>query len=542
MPTSEYEVYDYIIVGAGSAGCVLADRLTRDGRHSVLLIEAGPEDKNPLIRMPKGIGKLLNDPKHVWHFKVVPGPGEPNMPATWHRGRTLGGSSSINGMVYTRGDPSDYDAWEGLGLEGWNWASMGAAFKAIENHELGEAETRGAKGLLRISTNPEPNTTCDAFIEAGETLGLPIKSDLNDPSSQDGIGYAMRTIHKGRRYSAADAFLAPARRRRNLSIVTETLAHQLLFDGDRVTGVACQSREGLVQYHARREVILSAGALHTPALLQRSGIGPAAVLKAAGVPVRQAREAVGRHMREHRVLFMQFRLKSPALSHNRQFSGVRLIGNVFKYALLKRGVMAQAAYEAGAFLRSRPGLDRPDVQLLMAPFSLSLKQASGRRPLPETEPGMQCIALPLRPTSEGDVAITGSGCDDPLTIRPNFLATEEDRASAVAGVHFVRAMVSASPMAGLILEETIPGRDAVSDEALLAAYRQFGSSGYHAVGTCRMGPDDDAVTDARLRVRGLQGLRIADCSVMPAIPAGNTNGPAMALAWRAADLILSDAV
>lgn len=533
--------YDFVVVGAGSAGCVLADRLTRDGRYSVLLIEAGPEDKSPLIHMPKGIGKLLKDPRHVWHFKVAPGPGEPNTPATWHRGRTLGGSSSVNGMVYTRGDPSDYDAWEAQGLEGWNWASMGAAFKAIENHELGEAETRGAHGPLRISTNPEPNATCDAFIAAGQALGLPVKTDLNDPSNQEGIGYAMRTLHKGRRCSAADAFLAPARRRRNLTVVTETLADKLLWEGDRVTGVACQAPEGPVQYHAKRELILSAGALHTPALLQRSGIGPGAVLKQAGVPVRHVREAVGRHMREHRVLFMQFRLKAPALSHNREFSGVRLIGNVLKYALLKRGVMAQAAYEAGAFLRSRPGLDRPDVQLLMAPFSLDLKQPGEQGPMPEALPGLQCIALPLRPTSEGDIAITGPGCDDPLMIRPNFLSTEEDRTSAVAGVRFVRAMMAASPLAQLIQEETIPGQDALSDEALLAAYRQFGSSGYHAVGTCRMGSGEDAVTDARLRVRGLQGLRIADCSVMPAIPSGNTNGPVMALAWRAADLILSEA-
>jgi choline dehydrogenase-like flavoprotein len=535
------DIFDYIIVGAGSAGCVLAERLSAGRRRQVLLIEAGPEDKSPLIAMPKGIGQLLADPRHVWAYPLDEGMVGGKGRSFWLRGKALGGSSSVNGMIYTRGDPSDYDDWAARGLDGWDWGSMGEAFAAIEDHALGPGPWRGVGGPLRISTVSEPNAVCDAFLAAGAALGLKVKDDLNDPHEQEGIGYCARTISHGRRWSAAEAFLKPARGRPNLTVVTGAQADTILFEGLRAIGVSCRVHGGRRDFRCGRELILAAGALGSPKLLQLSGVGPAGPLKAAGVEVRLDRPAVGAHLREHRVIFMQYRLARPALSHNREFAGARLAGNVAKYALTRKGVMSLAAYEAGAFVRSRPELERPDVQLLMAPFSLTLGGDDPGDVRPETPPGLQCIALPVRPTSEGELSITAADPDAPLEIRPNFLATEEDRTSAVGAVRYVRALMGQAPMAGLIDGETVPGPGARTDDEILAAYGAFGSPGYHAVGVCRMGADEAAVVDARLRVRGVGGLRIADCSVMPTIPSGNTNGPVMALAWRAADLILAEA-
>jgi choline dehydrogenase-like flavoprotein len=490
--------------------------------------------------VPKGFGLLLKDPRHVWGYEVEP-EGGLNAPTYWLRGSLLGGSSSVNGMIYTRGEPENYEEWRRAGLTLWGWDAMSAAFIAIESHAEGANATRGGDGPLHVSPPDEHNPVCDAFIQAGVALGVPRKHDLNDAVSSEGVGYCTRTIRNGRRVSAASAFLKPALTRRNLTIVTGAQVDRLVMEAGRAAGVAYRNGRGAQRAECAREVILCAGALNSPRLLQLSGVGAPDTLAAAGVTPVVESPRVGLGMREHLVIFTQFRLAHPRFSHNRELRGMRLLGNAAKYLATKRGVLAQSAYQVGAFVRSSKDVERADIQLLMAPFSLNLGDASAAAMEPEQAPGLQCIALPVRPMSEGMVTIRSPDPSAPMRIKANFLSDENDRRTAVAAVRFVRRLMKSKPMSELVHSEVTPGADVESDADILAAYRRYGSSGYHAVGTCAMGVHEDSVTDPRLRVRGVAGLRVVDCSVMPTIPSGNTNGPVMALAWRAADLILEDA-
>ncbi|MFM2370832.1 MAG: hypothetical protein RIS85_554 [Pseudomonadota bacterium] len=528
--------FDYIIAGAGAAGCVLANRLSADPRISVCLIEAGPRDTHPFIAMPKGLAKVMADPKHLWAYASTPDDCTAGASETWVRGRVLGGSSSVNGMMYVRGQPADFDAMAEMTSDDWSWRHIGPAYAALEGHELGAGDMRGADGPLKISMPTMTDALCEAQIAAGVAMGWPRKADVNAPDNAEAVGQTPRTIYKGKRQSAATAFLRPAEQRPNLTVRTECTVDRVVFDGQRACGVEVLHSGERERIGCHGEVIVCGGAMASPAILERSGIGDAARLAALGIPVVHANAQVGENLIEHRGLIVQWKLKRD-LSQNKEFHGWRLLRSALRYYLTKDGPMASAAYELGAWFRTRPGLNRPDAQMLIAPFSFDF--AKNRQDV-ERFPGMHVVVYALRPTSRGSIHIATRDPDAAAAFRPNYRANAADRRAMIDAVRVVRQWAAQGPLAGLIESETMPGPDFASDAEIMDAYDRFGTCGYHAVGSCRMGNDDASVVDPRTRVRGVDGLRVVDTSIMPCIPAGNTQGPTMAMAWRAADLIMAD--
>lgn len=415
------ERYDYIIIGAGSAGCVLAARLSEVPTVRVLLLEAGPRDDSPYIHVPKGFGRLVQRTDRAWLIETEAHDGIPS--EVWKRGRTLGGSSSVNGMMYFRGHPQDYDEWERLGARGWGWEQMQRAFEAMEAHDLQPADGRGAAGPLPLSLHSGRNPATLAFIDAGREMGLPVRHGLPQPELEC-VGFVTRTIAKGRRVSSATAFLTQSvRRRRNLRILTGALATNVLFENRRAVGVAAQLGDKICEFRASREVILSAGALMSPKLLMLSGVGPATHLRELGVEVVADSPGVGGHLLEHRLLMMQYRLKE-RISQNPEFAGVRLASNVLQYGLTRRGVLASGSHEAAAFVKTRPEVDRPDVEILMAPYSHGMR---GGRIAFEAQPGMHIFGYPLRSRSEGSVRLRSAEPQAPPLIRAEYLSDPYDR-------------------------------------------------------------------------------------------------------------------
>jgi choline dehydrogenase-like flavoprotein len=535
--------FDYIIVGAGSAGCAVASRLSARCANSVLLIEAGPPDTSPFIHMPKGFVKLLANSAHCWVIPHARRYGSGSQQEIWIGGKMFGGSNSINGMQYNRGQPRDYDDWEAQGAGGWGWSAVGPAFKAMEDHELGEAEDRGVGGPIHLQVNRSRLALHDALIEAGAQMGLRHVEDLNAAGSDEGIGYAVWNIYRGRRWGTAQSLLAAARSRPNLKVLAQTAASQIRFDGRRAVTVECVCNGQTQTFRARREIVLCAGVIHSPKLLQLSGVGPASHLQSLGIPVVADSPGVGRNLRDHRYLPVQFRLKSHDFSSNREYKGWRLVKNLLQYSSFHTGPLTWAPAEIAAFIKTRPDLHRADAHLVMQSFSWS-RSPGGTRLTLEDKPGFGMIAGITHSESTGTILIRSSDPAELPAIDYQPLSHEADRRIAPCLLRYVRRFCEQPALRSTLAAEIFPGLKVQSDDEIVAAFIDHGASGLHMVGSCRMGQGLHTVVDERLRVHGFPNLRVADCSIMPACISGSggTSAPAMMIGWRAAQLIGDDAI
>ncbi len=530
--------FDYVIVGAGAAGCVLANRLSEDPRTSVLVIEAGGGDSHPMHLVPKGFYFTLTNPKYGKSFATTEFPDGhvERLP----RGKVVGGSTTINGMVWNRGWADYYDGWERAGNVGWNWQRFLDAYRKIERHQLGGNAVRGGDGAVDIEIAGPPEETCEALVAAFAANGVPFQEDMNG-SGDERTSYVASNIRHGTRMSASRAYLRPARRRKNLTVVTGTEAERLVMDGTRVTGVLCrEAGRGSVTYTARREVLVAGGAFDSPLLLERSGIGHPDVLAKAGVAVRVVSPKVGANFKEHRGILLQYRLSGVRGYNPEAASTARYLWSGFKYLFTRKGMIAHGGFALSAIYKSDPASPVPDTQCFFTPISTSDVNPMSGRMVVDKFPGAKYVALPMYPTSQGSLHITGPGLDDAPRLEPNFLSTEHDRQLLVKAVRKAREIVATEPFAKHVVAELQPGPQVAEDDEIIEYGINKGNAGAHGLGTCAMGPDDDDVVDASLRVRGTEGLRVVDASVFRDQPSGNNNAPTMALAWIAADIILAE--
>ncbi len=533
--------HDYVVIGAGSAGAVLAARLTESGRHSVLLLEAGGSDLRPWIQMPIGYGLTFQNPRYNWMYEAEADAAIAGRTTFVPRGKVLGGSSSINAMVYVRGEPGDFDDWAAAGNPGWAWRDVLPYFMKSEDHAHGASDAHGAGGPMHVAdVSAAVHPLCDAFIGACGELGVPRTRDFN-AGVLEGAGLWQVTIKDGIRVSTASAFLRPARGRPNLEVRTRAHATRLVIEAGEAKGVEyLQGGERRIA-RARREVILSAGAINSPQLLQLSGIGDPELLGPLGIPVVRAAPAVGRGLQDHLAVSYFYRSRVPTL--NNQLSP--LWGKAWaglRYVLTRGGPLAMSVNQAGAFVRSRPAIPRPNMHIYFNPISYTTTAGPRRKLLnPDPYPAFLMSFNTCRPTSRGTVAIRSADPLAPPAIRTNYLSTPEDVADVYEGARLLRRIAAARPLSDVIEREYQPGPEVRSDAAMLADFRARAGSVYHASCTCAMGPDPArAVVDARLRVHGVGRLRVVDASVFPNVTSGNTNAPTIMVAERAADLILED--
>ena len=532
------ETYDFIVTGAGSAGCAVAGRLSENGRYSVLLLEAGPPDTNRWIHIPLGMTKVFTDRRVNWMFETEPVPSLNNRKLYQPRGKVLGGTSSINGMVYMRGTPGDYDEWRQRGCEGWDWDSVLPFFKKAEDQERGGDELHGSGGPLRVSNIPKEWTLPGAMVAAARESGITPNPDFNGPS-QEGTGFYQFTSSKHQRWSSAKAYLHPARGRGNLRIETNAQTTRVLIENGRASGVEYRTPDGLRTAGARTEIVVSGGAFGSPHLLQLSGLGPADLLQAMNIPVVRDMTGVGANLQDHFNTYITYRCSQPVTLNDLAISLPRRLLAGAQYVLTRTGPLTNTGVYAGAFIRTDPALERPDLQINMAGWSAEERLATGVKP----HPFSACTLSPvhLRPEGRGSVRLKSP---DPLAapaIQYNFLVSEYDKRAILHGIRVCRDIAQQPALAPFLAEEVVPGVAVESDEELLADVRERAIANYHPAGTCRMGHEADAVVDPRLRVHGIDGLRVADASIMPSIIAGNTNAPSIMIGEKAAAMILEDA-
>ena len=526
--------YDYIIVGAGSAGCAVANRLSENPQHNVLLIEAG-RASHPVTRLPASFALLIDNPLANWRYRSEPEESTGNREIPVPRGKLLGGSSAINGLVYVRGNKLDYDTWAQMGNTGWSYDDVLPFFKKMENYQGELSEIRGGDGPLKVSEVTDRNPIYDGLFKAAEENKIPVNKDYNG-GDQEGISYTQTTIYKGERMSAKIAYLSPIKSRKNLTIVTDSLVTRLLFEGKQCVGAEVKNKNKIIEYSAAKEVILCGGAINSPQVLELSGIGDRSILESKGIELIHELKGVGENLRDHLAPRLVYNITKPGIAYNDKARGVNLIKQVFKYVFQRDGFLTLPSAPVIGFFKTRKELAAPDIQVHFIPYKVVLKD--GKRTLGK-EPGITCTVNQNLPESKGSIHIKSNDPEEFPSIKYNFLSSQLDKDTLVAGVKLIRNLMKTESMKEFVNDEIQPGFEISTDDDILEFIKNKAETVYHPSGTCKMGFDQNAVVDKNLKVHGIKGLRVADASIMPTLVSGNTNAVCMMIGERCADFIIN---